>query len=109
MSSVSCADGVLSFAQDHALTIRNIRAVHELILAAFAKDNVCLALPEDVDVDLSFIQLIESARRHAESQGKTIRLAKPAGGNVRRVLERGGFFAPSAPDAGRFWLHEEAA
>jgi hypothetical protein len=79
-------------------------------LAAFAeKDHVCLVLPEDVAVDLSFIQLIESARRHAEILGKTIRLAKPAGETIRRVLERGGFLSQSTPDASGFWLHEEAA
>jgi hypothetical protein len=82
---------------------------YDLILAAFAeKDHVRLALDEDAAVDLSFVQLIESARRHAEIQGKTIRLARPAGANVRRVLERGGFLSPSAPDAAGFWLHEEA-
>jgi len=110
MDSVTDHNHDLTFDSDCSLTIRDIQAIHELILAAFAeKDDVCLSLPEDVAVDLSFIQLIESARTHAEIQGKTIRLARPAGANIRRVLERGGFLSPSTPDASGFWFHEEAA
>jgi hypothetical protein len=95
---------------EFGMTIREIHTLHRVLLAGFAqRSHVCLALPEDAAVDLSFIQLIEAARRHAASQGKTIRLAAPAGTQVRAVLERGGFLSRSAPDAFRFWLHEEFA
>ena len=110
MGCLNSEDSNIVLPPDHECAIQDIQALHGLILEAFARsDHVCLAVPEDAAVDLSFIQLIESARRHAGRQGRTIRLARPAGRNVRRVLERGGFLSRSAPDAFRFWLHEEAA
>ncbi|MDR3375276.1 MAG: STAS domain-containing protein [Ancalomicrobiaceae bacterium] len=91
-----------------SLTIRDIQTLHGLITKALSgKDPVRVAFKDDVAVDLSFIQLIEAARLSARNDGKTFSLLRPVGGNVRRVLERGGFLSPTNPDAARFWLHEE--
>ena len=68
-----------------------------------------MVIQDDASVDLSFVQMITAAQHYAQSHGKTIRLARPAAGNVRRVLERAGYLSRSAPDAVRFWLHEEQA
>jgi hypothetical protein len=108
MISTSIDAHDLIFESDHSPTIRDLLVSYGLILAAFVEnDHVRLALDQEAAVDLSIIQLIESARRHAEIQGKTIRLARPIGANVRRVLERVGFLSHSAPDASGFWLHGE--
>ena len=89
------------------MTIRGIQTTHGLLVKALAgSNNINLNFNDDAPVDLSFVQVIESARRSAERDGKTINLSKPAGPNIRRVLERGGFLT-GAPDAVRFWLHEE--
>ncbi|WFS03605.1 hypothetical protein [Rhizobium tumorigenes] len=65
------------------------------------------ALLANAEADLSFVQLIESARMDARAAGKRMRLASPATGSVLKVLKRGGFTdAQSAEDA-QFWLHQE--
>ncbi|MDR3493627.1 MAG: STAS domain-containing protein [Ancalomicrobiaceae bacterium] len=91
-----------------SLTIRDIQALHGLISKALTgNDPVRVAFKNDVAVDLSFVQLIESARLTAKRNGKTFTLLRPVGDNVRGVLERGGFLTAANRDAARFWLHEE--
>jgi hypothetical protein len=100
--------GVLPAVQ--SLTIRDIQSIHEALLAALTKnDSLELSFDDEAPVDLSFVQLIESARLYTAHQNKTVRLARPAGPNIRRILERGGFLAAQAPEVARFWLHEEVA
>ena len=90
-------------------TIREISEIHQQLLQAFAGANrLCLDIDDDAQVDLSFVQLIESARRYAEENGKSLLLARPAGANVRSILERSGL-APGGADSARFWFHEEVA
>jgi len=92
------------------LTIRDIQDVQRDLLSRLAGgDGVELVIPDDAKVDLSFVQLITAARTYAQAQGRGLRLARPAAGNLRRVLERGGFLSPSTPESVRFWLHEEHA
>jgi hypothetical protein len=57
---------------------------------------------ENAVIDLTFVQLIESARRTARETGAAFALATPAAGQLRETLERGGFLA-SADDQ-EFWL-----
>jgi hypothetical protein len=102
------ADSLETTPSPSSLTIRDIQTLHGLITRALSgKDPVRVAFKDDVAVDLSFIQLIESARLTANQNGKTFSLLRPVGGNVRRVLERGGFLSSTNCDAARFWLHEE--
>lgn len=56
------------------------------------------------DVDLTFVQLIEVARRQAAADGRTMTLRAPAGGPVLEVLQRGGFLDDAGSDRATFWL-----
>lgn len=92
----------------NSLIIKNISEVHNVINLRLAEDSdIILDIPKDAEADLSFVQLVESARMDARATGKKLRLAHPATGSVLKVLERGGFMdAQSAEDA-TFWLHKE--
>lgn len=57
---------------------------------------------DDAAVDLTFIQLVEAARRTAREAGLAFSLARPAAGQLREILERGGFLATQ--DDEEFWL-----
>lgn len=59
--------------------------------------------------DLSFVQLIESARASCARQGAAARLAGPADGALRDVLERGGFLDPADGERVQFWTHAGVA
>ncbi len=60
------------------------------------------------DVDLSFVQLLLSARRSARGRAKVLRLSAPVTGPLLDALRRGGFVHPakdSPPLADEsFWL-----
>jgi hypothetical protein len=90
------------------LSIRHAAAVREELLAALQKhEAVEVEFPEGCDADLSLIQLIEAARRQADSQGKRLSLKAAASGRVFDVLERGGFLSDMAPAFSQFWLHRK--
>ncbi len=61
-------------------------------------------LDDVTDIDLTFLQLIESARRSAAQTGTAIRLAAPATGSVFETLQRGGFLSDPAGAQTQFWL-----
>lgn len=87
-------------------TVRTIAGLHKSLLQALQKcRTVQLGLQAGTETDLTFVQLVEAARRHATAKGKAIALKEPASGSLREVLERGGFLA--APAARSFWLHEK--
>lgn len=82
-------------------TIRNAANLHQELQVALASgQEVTIDLPADSDCDISFVQLLISARCSARAAGKTIRLKNAASGPLLDVLERGGFLA--ADDSG-FW------
>lgn len=58
------------------------------------------------EVDLSFIQLVESARLYAAAHGKALTLAQPASGSLLDVLERAGFIETASHEDALFWLHK---
>ena len=89
-----------------SLSIRGMSVVHENLLAALSQnDALAVEIDEDADADLSFIQVMESARIYAQSQGKTLSLAKPANENVINTLRRGGFLTNMEEASRVFWLH----
>lgn len=91
-----------------SLTIKNILAVQELILDFLDKNTTAiLEIDEEAQVDLSFVQLVTAARKHALSRDGRILLARPATGDLYDVLKRGGFLDEMTPDAAHFWLHQE--
>lgn len=90
------------------LSIRNISEIYSRITDEFrTKDAIAIGIPESAEADLSFVQLIESARRQAKAQGKTFKLSSPATGSVLKVLERAGFTEAFDQEDAKFWLHKE--
>lgn len=61
-----------------------------------------------VETDLTFVQLLESARRKAGENGVGLTLSKPADGALLEVLRRGGFLDDDTSDRAKFWLQGAA-
>ena len=101
MFSASAECTTIAFVGD--LTIKNIADAHrDLATALTASDAVKAQVADDATVDLTFVQLIQSARLTARETGAAFGLAAPAAGQLRETLERGGFLA--APEDREFWL-----
>ncbi len=98
------ADKLLTIlALSGVIDVRSIEDAFGQIKQASGPAGLELDLAEVTDVDLTFVQLIESARRGATESGTTLRLAAPAGGLVLETLQRGGFLS-DPPDARTlFW------
>lgn len=91
-----------------SLSIRNAHAVREQLLSGLSDNNsVIIDIPEGADADLSFIQVVEASRRHAQTYGKSIALKNPAGGRVLETLRRGGFLSDMDAAACQFWFHRK--
>jgi hypothetical protein len=89
------------------LTVRAITSAREDLLTFMdAHEAGTIALADDVQVDISFIQMIEAARIHAGTAGKSIALAQPATGALLETLRRGGFLEGMSADDAKFWLHQ---
>jgi hypothetical protein len=85
------------------LTIQSVGEARERLLSAFAETaSVTADIQPDATVDLSFLQLIEAARRTARESGLAFGLGRPAEGQLLQALERGGFLA--AAEQREFWL-----
>lgn len=90
-------------------TIRQVTdAWTRLRTAVAAGGDVALDLSQVSAADLSFVQLIESARLSAERLGGSVTLAQPAAGALRDVLERGGFLDGACAARTQFWTHAGA-
>jgi len=91
------------------ITLPNIKEAHSTLLEVLDRDA-----PASIDIDgvteadLSFVQLIESARRTFAERGRALSLRSAAGEAVLPVLRRGGFLDPSDPSTTSFWLKEGA-
>jgi hypothetical protein len=86
------------------LTIRTISTIHQSLCAEFQKHNAIVVDTANAgDVDLAFVQLIESARLAANRQSKKLSLAAPATGALLDVVKRGGFAGNES--GSMFWLH----
>jgi hypothetical protein len=91
------------------LNIRNIINVYEVLHQNIKSGkSILISIPDGAEADLSFIQLIESARIQAKSSGTHVLMSKPAEGSVLSVLKRGGFSETFSPEDKKFWLHQEA-
>lgn len=83
------------------LTIRQAHSLKELILNALKGcSTLTLRLPESGAVDLSFVQLIESARIYASRNAVGLTLARPAEGELLELINSAGLI----PTAQTFWL-----
>ena len=91
------------------LNIRNINDVYAVISQNIKSGkSILISVPDGAEADLSFIQLMNSARIQAKSSGTHVLMSKPAEGSVLSVLERGGFRETFTAEDKKFWLHEEA-
>jgi hypothetical protein len=87
------------------LTIRSIGDVRTRMIDALRDHaQVTAKIADDAVVDLTFVQLMESARRSARDDGKGFALAGPATGPLKETLERGGFLAGDDVARHEFWL-----
>jgi ABC-type transporter Mla MlaB component len=88
--------------------IRTIAECHGRLLEAMNRNRaVRVDLAQLAEADLTFVQLIESARRFAICAGMTISLSASAGTDLCEILQRGGFLG--AAESRAFWLHERGA
>lgn len=95
---------------DSDLTIRHAADVKSLIAGGLDEaSRASLAVNPDAAVDLSFVQLVASARRQASDAGGAITLTEPAGPKLREILQRGGFIEGASPEDLKFWFHSENA
>ena len=86
-------------------TITGAAALRADIAAALSTGAaITLDAASLVDVDLSFVQLIEAARREAAARGVELTLAQPANDCLAAVLERTGVTTAAAADRS-FWFH----
>lgn len=82
--------------------IQTISQIHKDLTQAFERDgDVRLELDAVTEADLTFVQLVESARRYATSKNRSFAVT-PAPEALRDLLERGGFIAK--PEDRSFWL-----
>jgi hypothetical protein len=89
------------------LTVRAIVPMREDILKFIdAHEAAKIELSDEVQVDISFIQMVEAARVYAGTAGKVITLAQPASGVLLETLRRSGFLEGMSDDDAKFWLHQ---
>lgn len=89
-----------------AMTVRTAAQFQSQLISAFGSSTeVLLNISAVEDADLSFVQTVHAARDHAERNGKALRLAEPASGAVRALLDRGGFVLAASPADIDFWFH----
>ncbi|NLR73171.1 STAS domain-containing protein [Novosphingobium sp. ERN07] len=85
--------------------IRAIEGIRTTLLEAFQlHDDLELDVSQVAEADLSFLQLIEAARKFAATEGKRIRLTAPATASLAALLDRAGILAGDPAGIDDFWL-----
>jgi anti-anti-sigma regulatory factor len=101
-----------NMAMPSSLTIREAEQIHACLLQAVRyQQTVVVDCSAATEIDLSFIQLVLSARKSARAAGKNLCVVPPPDGLLADVLRRAGLLgAPeAAPSADQlFWFHKEA-
>lgn len=88
--------------------LQGIDGIRTRLLEAFdAHGQIELDMSGVGDADLSFLQVIEAARKLAEREGKCLSLAAPASTQLRALLGRAGMLADDLSDTREFWLKGE--
>lgn len=91
-----------------AATIRTAEQLQSTLADAFQQDGaVTIDASELQEIDLSFVQVIEAARKTAIYEGKPIYFVTPANDAVRSLLSRSGTLTDAMPEDLDFWLHGE--
>lgn len=87
----------------------HIEVLHEQLLAGFAaSDALTLDVSGLVCADLSFVQLIEAARKQAARDGKPIALSTPPPEPLSSLIEVSGLLWERNPEDVQFWSKGEA-
>lgn len=93
------------FVFGESANIRAIEGIRTMLLEAFQlHEDLEIDVSQIADADLSFLQLIEAARKFAASAGKRILLNTPATPVLAALLERAGMLADASSDTRDFWL-----
>ena len=72
--------------------IREIEGIRSTLLEAFQlHEDLELDVSQVAEADLSFLQLVEAARKFAATEGKRFRLTAPATAPLADLLDRAGF------------------
>lgn len=100
----------LKVGYDSDLTIRHATELMKQISGGLREGSgLSLSVNPDAAVDLSFIQLVTSARHHVSDAGGELTLSTPAGPKLREILQRGGFVEDAPAEDLQFWFHSENA
>jgi len=92
------------------IDVRSIRKPFQTIRkAASSGRDIQIDLSGVTEIDMTFVQLIEAARRSAAQAGTAISLAKPATGMVLETLQRAGFLTDPPDARTRFWTGQGQA
>ncbi len=91
------------------IDVRSIDEAFGKIKRAFGPGDLEVDLSGVTDVDLTFVQLLESARRSAAESGTALRLSAPASGFVLELLQRGGFLSDPPDERTLFWTGQPEA
>lgn len=86
-----------------AIDVRSIEDAFAKIKQASGPDGLEIDLSAVTDIDLTFVQLLEAARRTATETGAPLRLSAPASGFVLETLQRGGFLSDPPDARSLFW------
>jgi hypothetical protein len=91
-------------------TIRQAAEAHARLVNALGGEGpLALDLAAVTSADLSFVQLVESARASFAAVGRELSLSAPADGALLDVLTRGGFLAGDDMARRQFWIQNGAA
>ncbi len=95
-----------------SLTVRDAANIHaRLVEAVRDRPSIVVDASAAIEIDLSFLQLVISARKSALASGKALSVVPPADGRLADMLRRAGLIGAAdtaLPPDQRFWLHEEA-
>lgn len=92
------------------LSLATVSETHARLQGALADQrHLTLDISDVSEVDLSFVQVVESARKSAAQMGGGVSLAQPADGALRTVLANGGFLSRPDDERSAFWIGQGAA
>ncbi len=90
-------------------TLRNAEETRSLLMEALQRPSpIGLDCSAVAEADLSFVQLLLSARKSAEAAGKTLTLSHPASAPLLKAASKAGFATKPSPIAeNAIWLTKE--
>jgi len=97
--------GNITLVLSGSLNVSNIESTYIQVVESLSEcEDLRLDISDISETDLTFVQLIEAARRQAREAGGVLSLCAPADGSVLEVLRRGGFLDDERSERTQFWL-----